>query len=110
MSDERRVSPRVTTHIVLEMMIVGEAKRYIGYVENLSESGIGIVSLEPLATEKPVTLGFYVSDAAGKLSPTVSLVHTRIGPDTLYYHGFRFEQIRETERESISQFIQEQLA
>lgn len=109
MAGEKRNQPRVNTHIVLEMAVSGENKHYFGYIENLSEGGMGIVSLEPLPLGTRVTSGFYLSDDADKLSPIASLVHSQFGSDTLYYHGFKFEFLRDRDKETLTRFVHDRM-
>ncbi len=110
LDQERRIHKRINVHIVLEMNFLGEKKNYYGYIENISEGGMCVVSLEPIELGAKVTSGFYISDFADKLNPIASVVHTRVGEDTLYYHGLRFEYMRERDREALNQFLSNQEA
>lgn len=105
MSEARRF-PRVETHIIVELKAPDEILNHYGYIENLSEDGICVVTLDSFEVHKGIMVSFSIPDKAVKLNLQVSLVYSTVRDDALYYHGFKFDSLTEEERVAITAYVQ----
>jgi hypothetical protein len=105
MFEEKRVFPRVDTHISAGMILPDSEQQQFGYIENMSEDGIGIVSLEYIRPGTRISAGFFLPDQNDKISTTATMVHIQKNMGMVYYYGFQFEYLRESDREMLRQYI-----
>ena len=105
MYSERRSKPRLNTHLVVKITDNQENNNYYGYIENLSESGMGIATLETILTGTQISALFFVPGLPDKLTPLASLVHVSNGMEMLNYYGFKFNYVTVHDREAINKFI-----
>jgi PilZ domain. len=124
---EKRKQLRVDTHIPAEIVIKDsreklhgyladlrgecrsfgftdeEPKTIWGYVENVSEGGIGVSSLDMLlpGTQVIATIGPIVKDI---ISPTAVLIFAKIDGH-LYYYGFKFMVLTQDELQILKRLI-----
>lgn len=102
---EKRKSPRLSTHIVAKMSESQELQSFYGYIENLSESGLGIVSMDLLKPVSRLTCSFFLDGISQKINVIASLIHTRKDVDMVYYYGFRFDYLSQNDHETIRNYI-----
>jgi hypothetical protein len=105
MPDEKRIFPRIDTHISTGMILPDSEQQQFGYIENMSEDGMGIVSLEYIRPGTRISAGFYLPDQNDKISTTATMVHIQKNMGMVYYYGFQFEYLRESDREMLREFI-----
>lgn len=114
MVEEKRRMTRVNTHLVTRMTTVGrdlnESRHYYGYIENISEGGIKIASLDLIGPETRLSCTFYLNPDEMKLNPLGTLVYRNTAVDMVYYFGFRFDYISAREKRLIEEFIQKMQA
>jgi hypothetical protein len=125
MFTEKRRQLRVDTYIPTEMTVIDatkrlsdyfaelreersdfrfeESKKLYGYIENLSEGGIGVISLDPLLPGAQVVSNFGPSETQ-IISPSASLVYSRIN-GYFHYYGFKFTMLGEKEQMLLKGFI-----
>ena len=106
MSETKRKFLRVETHIIAELKSSDEILKHYGYIENLSEEGICVVTLDSFEANEGIIVSFSIPDKAIKLNLQVSLVYSTVREDALYYHGFRFDSLNEEERAAIAVYVQ----
>lgn len=104
MDQEKRTVPRVNTHIVTEISIPGKPARFCGYIENLSEKGMGVLSMDTLEKGSQVLSDFFLHGER-KIHSSASLVNSQGRNYNLFYYSFRFNDLSENDREAISQYI-----
>lgn len=107
-ADERRIGPRVTMHSIAKISDSDPTNYddYYGYIENLSAFGIGVVSPDVIPEGVKMECTFFMEGIARKLSPVATVVHTRATEETKsYYYGFRFDEISESDRVAIMDYI-----
>jgi len=110
MISEKRTAPRIDSHIVVEMNYPGEFPRYCGYIENLSEKGMGVISLESFQIGTRLKITFVLPGTIDRITTDASIVRTGPGMGMLNYHAFTFENLSELDRQKILQYIQENAA
>lgn len=108
MFEERRNLTRVNTHIVAEINVQGNPERLCGYIENISEKGIGVLSLDPFIKGAEAATTFQLPGIPRSLEAKVSLLNSKSGLYNLYYHSFRFEGLSESEQMAICHYIKQQ--
>ncbi|HEY8463834.1 MAG TPA: PilZ domain-containing protein [Bacillota bacterium] len=102
---EKRKKLRIKTHSAAKLVSSTQLKLIYGYLDNLSEDGMGIMSPEWLAPGSRFTCGFFLKDGTEKVNTIATLVHTSKGIDSIYYHGFRFDYISSLDRQAVADFI-----
>jgi hypothetical protein len=126
MFTEKRRQLRVDTHIPTEMVVKetmeklhgfladlrGEISErtqedprvFYGYVENISEGGIGVASLDTLlpGTRVLASIGPIETQT---ISPSAVLVFSKVD-NFLYYYGFQFILLSQDERQIVKRLIQ----
>lgn len=107
MFNEKRQVPRVNTHIMAEMKTGDDTERLCGYIENLSEKGMGIISLDSFEKGTRLFSNFVIPGTAQKLNPKVSVLNSKNTMHNLYYHSLCFDSISAADRDAIHQYIQE---
>jgi c-di-GMP-binding flagellar brake protein YcgR len=107
MFTEKRQVPRVNTHIMAEMKTGNDSERLCAYIENLSEKGMGVISLDSFAKGTRLFSNFMIPGTAQKINPEVSVVSSKNTMHNLYYHSLCFDSISTTDRDAIHQYIQE---
>lgn len=106
MFNEKRNGPRVNTHIVTELN-TGNAIRMCGYIENLSENGMGILSLEQFVPGTQIEASFFLPGTARKFSSRAQVLNSNHSVYNLYYHSIRFDTMSAADREAIRLFVQD---
>ncbi len=121
---EKRGRNRVDVHLSTEITVVDETQKWCeffskirgerkinfqedqqkvcGYIVNLSEEGMGIVSLESLPLGAKVSVTFFIEGF--ELIPVANLVHSKCTGD-LHYYGFRINEVTELERRALKKYI-----
>lgn len=110
MITEKRKAPRTQSHIVVEMSSTGEFPRYCGYIENLSENGIGIISLDSFQVGDKLTVSFVLPGTLDRVTTVATLVRNEPSMGILNYYAFTFEGLSQTDRQKIMNYIQENAA
>jgi c-di-GMP-binding flagellar brake protein YcgR len=103
---EKRQMVRIKTHSAVKLVSSIELKLIYGYLDNLSVSGMGIISPEAIMSGSRFTCGFFLGSAADKINTIATLVHAEKGNDPINYYGFRFDYISETDRRMLSVFVE----
>jgi c-di-GMP-binding flagellar brake protein YcgR len=109
MFEEKRIFPRVDTHISTGMILPDSEQQQFGYIENISEDGIGIVSLAYIRPGTRISAGFFLPDRDDKISTTATVIHIQKNMGMVYYYGFQFEYLRESDRELLREFVYKNL-
>jgi len=76
------------------MILPDSEQQQFGYIENVSEGGMGIVSLEYIRPGTRISAGFYLPGQNDKISTTATMVHIQKNMGMVYYYGFQFEYLR----------------
>jgi hypothetical protein len=105
---EKRKNMRLKTHSAAKLVSSIELKRLYGYLDNLCEDGMGIISPDSVLPGSRFTCGFFLGDSTDKINTIATLVHTQIGTDTIHYYGFRFDYISPQDRMMISRYIEKE--
>ena len=90
MISERRAKPRVNTHLVIKLIDKRDMKQYFGYIEDLSEGGMGIAALDSLLSGTQASTLFFLPELSIKLLPVATVVYAKKKADMLNYYGLRF--------------------
>lgn len=104
---EKRQVPRVNTHIMAEMKTGDGSERLCAYIENLSEKGMGIISLDSFEKGTRLFSNFEIPGTSKKINPRVSVLNSKNTIHNLYYHSLCFDSISAADRDAIHQYIQE---
>ncbi|MGE5581201.1 MAG: PilZ domain-containing protein [Bacillota bacterium] len=127
MFQEKRRRERLNTYIPAELIVVEGAQRLCDYfeglredrtgpvgaeprklwgcIDNLSENGMRIVSVDLLPPGARISSNFTVlGDQV--LSPGAVLIYSRID-GSLHYYGFRFSLLVENEQAVLKRFLRE---
>jgi c-di-GMP-binding flagellar brake protein YcgR len=107
MFQEKRQVPRVSTHIMAEIKAGDDSERLCGYIENLSEKGMGVISLDSFEKGTRLYSNFVIPGTDQKLNPKVSVLNSKNTMHNLYYHSLCFDSISAADRDAIHQYIQE---
>jgi c-di-GMP-binding flagellar brake protein YcgR len=107
MLNEKRQVPRVNTHIIAEMKTGDESERLCAYIENISEKGMGVISLDNFEKGTRLFSNFNIPGTTQKINPRVSVLNSKNTKYNLYYHSLCFDSISTADREAIHQYIQE---
>ncbi|HBE80097.1 MAG TPA: hypothetical protein DDW65_20290 [Firmicutes bacterium] len=130
MYSEKRKQVRVNTYFPTEMTVLDSAERLhdyfaelreeqpnfhnepprqlCGYVENVSEGGLGVVTLDSLLSGAKIISKFGPVETI-MLTPTVVLAFARC-EGYLHHYGFQFFQLTEDERVILKKFIKAMIA
>jgi hypothetical protein len=107
MFTEKRQVPRINTHIVAEMKTADDSERLCAYIENLSEKGMGVISLDNFEKGTRLYSNFFIPGTITKVSPKASVLNSKNTVHNIYYHSMCFDSLSTTDREAINQYIQE---
>lgn len=107
---EKRKAPRTNSHIVVQMNLPGEFPKYCGYIENLSERGLGVISLESFKAGTNLTISFVLPGSIDQIMAVVNIVRMEHSMGMLNYHACTFENLSQNDCQKISRFIQENAA
>lgn len=107
---EKRKALRTTSHIVVEMNLPGEFPRYCGYIENLSENGMGVISLDSFQAGVKLNISFVLPGSIDRVAATANIVRAESNVGMLNYYAFSFENLSQNDCQKISRFIQENAA
>lgn len=107
---EKRKAPRTKTHIVVEMSLSGEFPRYCGYIENLSENGIGVISLDSFQVGDKLTVSFVLPGAIDRVTTVATLVRNGPSMGMLNYYAFTFDNLSQTDCQKIKNYMRENAA
>lgn len=110
MMTEKRKAPRTKSHIVVEMGLPGDFPRYCGYIENLSECGLGVISLDSFQVGEKLTVSFVLPGTIDRVTAVASLVRNEPSVGMLKYYAFTFENLSETDCRKINRYIKESAA
>jgi len=110
MKTEKRKAPRTKSHIVVEIGLPGEFPRYCGYIENLSECGLGVISLNSFQVGDKLIVSFVLPGTIDRVTAVASLVRNEPSVGMLNYYAFSFENLNETDCRKINRFIKENVA
>lgn len=110
MITEKRKAPRTNSHIVVEMSLTGEFPRYCGYIENLSENGIGVISLDSFQVGDKLTISFVLPGTIDRVTTPATLVRNEPSMGMLNYYAFTFEDLSQTDCQKITNYIRENAA
>lgn len=110
MDTEKRKSPRTNSHIVVEMNFPGEFPKYCGYIENLSERGMGVISLDSFQIGTKLTVSFVLPGTIDRITTVANIIRTQAGMGMLNYYAFTFENISQADCQKITNFIRENAA
>ena len=107
---EKRKAQRANSHIVVEMGLPGEFPRYCGYIENLSECGLGVISLDSFWVGDKLTVSFVLPGTIDRVTAVAALVRSEPSMGMLNYYAFTFENLSETDCLKINRYIRENAA
>lgn len=110
MITEKRKAPRTKSHIVVEMSLSGEFPRYCGYIENLSENGIGVITLESFQVGDKLTVSFVLPGTIDRITAAATLVRTGPSMGMLNYYAFTFDNLSQSDCQKIANYIRENAA
>ncbi len=110
MSNEKRKTPRTNSHIVVEMNLPGEFPKYCGYIENLCENGMGVISLDSFQPGTKLTISFVLPGSIDRIMTIASVIRTQPSMGMLNYYAFTFENISQADCQKITRFIRENAA
>jgi c-di-GMP-binding flagellar brake protein YcgR len=105
MQDERRRFTRVETHIVIKLINKFTQTEHLGYIENISEGGIGVVSLDLLPSGSQFATIFFLPEISRKLTPHGYVVYSRKGTELANYYGICFRSLPETDQSIIAGYV-----
>jgi c-di-GMP-binding flagellar brake protein YcgR len=103
---EKRKTVRIKTHSAVKLVSSRGLKLIYGYLDNISETGMGIVSPEQIMTGSRFTCGFFLGNNVDKINTIATMVHVAKGNDSINYYGFRFDYISSTDHQMISGFVE----
>jgi hypothetical protein len=109
MQDERRRFPRVDTHIVIKLVNRFTQTEHLGYIENISEGGLGVAALDTFAAGSQFGTVFFLPENSRKLTPQAYIVHIRKGTELAQYYGLCFRSLSETEQNAIADFTRQEM-
>ena len=109
MITEKRKASRTKSHIVVEMSLSGEFPR-CGYIENLSENSIGVITLDSFQVGDKLTVSFILPGTIDRISTGATLVRTGPGMGMLNYYAFTFDNLSQTDFQKITNYIRENAA
>jgi hypothetical protein len=107
MFTEKRQVPRVNTHIVAEMKENDDSERLCAFIENLSEKGMGIISLDSFNKGTRLQSNFFIPGTVTKVSTKSAVLNSKNTVHNLYYHSLCFDGLSATDREAINRYIRE---
>jgi hypothetical protein len=110
MNTEKRKSPRTNSHIIVEINLPGEFPKYCGYIENLSERGMGVISLDTFQPGTKLTVSFVLPGTIERITTVANIIRTQPGMGTLNYYALTFENISQADCLKINDFIRENAA
>lgn len=99
------MQPRVCLSSIAKVSGGEKIHEYYGYIENISESGLGMVSPDVIPEGSRMVCHFFLEGVAKKLSPEATLVYVRNGEDRTWHYGFRFDAMSPEDRELIRAYI-----
>ena len=102
---EKRNQPRIPMHSPAKMTKLGVGEHYYGFVEDLSLSGIRIVSPDYIANNPQMSCGFFLENHSKKINPVVSLVYTQKCVESVYAYGFKFVYMSDDDKKIVQQYI-----
>lgn len=102
---EKRKTIRMKTHSAVKLVSSRGLKLFYGYLDNISEAGMGIVSPEQIIPGSRFTCGFFLGDNRDKINAIATMVHDAKGNGSINYYGFRFDYISATDHQMISAFV-----
>jgi CheY-like chemotaxis protein/Tfp pilus assembly protein PilZ len=110
---DRRTSPRIPFHSVVEFRLYGGEDWLAGYSFDLSETGVYVRTLTPLPASKPVEVSFRLSPAGEALTARGLVVWSNpFGPRTVFSYpygmGVTFSDFPVAEWTKVREFIQSQ--
>lgn len=110
MVTEKRKAPRTNSHIVVEINLPGELPKYCGYIENLSENGIGVISLDNFQPGTKLTISFVLPGSIDRINTGASIIRNQPSMGLLKYYACTFENINSDDCQKITRFIKENAA
>ncbi len=110
MITEKRKTSRTNSHIVVEMNLPGEFPRYCGYIENLSENGMGVISLDSFQAGVKLNISFVLPGSIDRVTAVANLVRAESSVGMLNYYAFTFENLSQNDCQKISRYIRENVA
>ncbi len=110
MFTEKRKAPRTNSHIVVQMNLPGEFPKYCGYIENLSEGGIGVLTLDTFQVGTQLNISFVIPGTIDRVTTLATIVRNEAGMGMLNYYAFTFGNISQTDCQKITRFIRENVA
>jgi len=105
MIQERRKKSRVPSHLSLEMVNRERGERYQGYVENLTDEGIGILAFDYIMPKTLLSCEFLVGGNTIKVKTAATVTHVRKDLGMMYYYGCQINYLSANDREVIQTFI-----
>jgi hypothetical protein len=105
---EKRKTIRIKTHSAVKLVSSRGLKLFYGYLDNISEAGMGVVSPEQIIPGSRFTCGFFLGNNSDKINAIATMVHDARGNDSLNYYGFRFDYISAIDHQIISVFVESQ--
>jgi hypothetical protein len=108
MNFEKRNSPRIDSHIPLTMLSRERMEQYYGYIQNISETGLGVVTFDRLFPSSILACGFQLNNNMDPINLTATVAHGRQDAGMNYY-GFHFDYLNPRDLTAIQEFIARQL-
>lgn len=110
MVTEKRKTPRTNSHIVVEMNLPGEFPKHCGYIENMCENGIGVISLDSFQPGTKITISFILPGSIDRINAIASIIRNQPSMGLLQYYACTFENINSDDCQKITRFIKENAA
>lgn len=102
---EKRRHKRVKIHTAIKISNSREGVHLNGFIENISENGMGVVLPELIVLGKSFTCNFSLGNEDERLNLLGTPVYVKIDANSFYYYGFRFEHINDNDRQAIQNYI-----
>ncbi|HYH02799.1 MAG TPA: PilZ domain-containing protein [Bacillota bacterium] len=105
---EKRNKVRIKTHSAAKLVSSIQLQRVYGYLDNLSEDGMGIITPDLITPGARFTCGFFLGDSTQKVNTVATMVHVQKGLNSVYYYGFRFDYISSDDRKTVSEYVNQE--
>lgn len=102
---EKRSKVRIKIHSAAKLVSSVQLQRVYAYLDNLSESGMGIITPDLITPGARFTCGFFLGDSTRKVNAIATMVHVQKGLNSVYYYGFRFDYLSSDDHKMVLDYI-----
>ena len=103
--EEKRKHQRARAYSKIKLSNSREALQVDGFIENVSEGGLGIASPNLIAVGTILTCTFSLDGKDEKITTLGTPVHIKKDANSFFYYGVRFEHIAEPYQCLIREYI-----